>query len=903
MLLALSCSSGPKSKSGSPLLNKVNVKPEGKGPDLLTHEEAQTRAKQVARVGYQLWFAIDPELPEYSGRSVLFFVVRDKAPGSSVTVDFKGGKIQNVTVNGTVWDSEKIGKQSDFRGIRIPLSELSTGSNRVEIAFTHPFSTSGDGLHRSVDPLDGKTYLYTNLEPFRAHQVFPCFDQPDLKATFELTAQVPDGWTVISNTLEREVAKVDGQMSWQFPMGVPLSTYLFALHAGPYVSWKNEWNGIPLRLMARRSLAKSIEDFKTPAEWFDITKFGLEFFTTDFGTRFPFTKYDQIIVPDFNISGMENAAAVTFTERFAFRQKPSEAERRRRASVILHEMAHMWFGDYVTMKWWNDLWLNESFATYYATIALDGYAKFSGVWQHFSSDIKEWAYSEDLRPLTFHPVVTPVRDTQEALSNFDAITYGKGAAVLHQLRTALGEENFREGLQRYFQKYAYRTATLDDFIRMLGEASGKDLKPWQRSWLETSGVDTVKAEWKCDGKKLSELKLVSQRANGNPLSRKHHTRIALFGAKAKKITQIPAEYGEGTTVISIDGSVACPEFVWPNDEDVDYAQVNFDERSLASVESFLKNANAWQRNLVWSVLTRMAQVDHTLSSDRYQALLVALLPVEKDLLVFESLMGSIGTHFWYLPESKRAEAIAAIEGIVLKLMKTSGAGSNAQLTIWKGFVNSVARSSKARALMLDWLHGRQKLSGFDLGVDRRWDLLEAIARIESVSEIESVPSLIEAELKRDSSRMGKRKALGVLVSQPVGSIKKEWLDRVLNSHPQDSKSAPRYEMADLKVVVKNLQRPGAAPSTGSGSAQESLLLPHLDQILAALPQLSKQEDTDLAEIVAGYTIPWVCETSVRDRLRSWIQSNAKDVTPVVLRSLQDAATDIDRCVQARGMGR
>lgn len=859
----------------------------GNGPDLLTYEEAQTRVKQVARVGYQLWFAIDPELPEYSGRSVIHFVLRDKAPGSSVSIDFNGGSVQNVIVNGTAWDTDKIGNRRDFRGIQIPLKELTVGSNRVEVAFKHSFSTSGDGLHRSTDPIDGKVYLYTNLEPFRAHQVFPCFDQPDLKATFELTAQVPDEWTVISNTLEREVSKVDGQKSWQFPMSVPLSTYLFALHAGPFSSWKSEWNGIPLRLFARRSLAKSIDEFNTPQEWFETTRYGLEFYTSDFGTRFPFTKYDQIMVPDFNISGMENAAAVTFTERFAFRQKPLESERRKRASVILHEMAHMWFGDFVTMKWWNDLWLNESFATFYSTIALDGYAKFPGVWQHFSSDIKDWAYGEDQRPLTFHPVVTPVRDTQEAVSNFDAITYGKGAAVLHQLRTMLGEDSFREGLQRYFQKYAYRTANLDDFMRMLGEASGQDLKSWQRSWLETSGADSLKAEWKCDGKKLSELKLVSKRAPGNSWARKHHTRVGLYGSKAKKIMQIATEYGEGSNVIALDSSVVCPEFIWPNDEDVDYTQVVIDEQSLAGVESYLKNAQtAWQRQLVWSALWRMVTVDHTLSADRYLSLFLTLLPGEKDLLLFASLTEDIGTLFWYLPETKRSAAISQTEAITLKFLHQAKAGSDAQLTYWKGFVKSVARSAKARTLMLDWLQGRAKLSGLDLGADRRWDLLEAIARI-ATDGPENVPALVDAELKRDSSRIGKRKALGVLAAQPLTPVKKEWMDRILGKTPHT------YEMADLKAVAKNLQR--------EGTAQETLLLPYLENVLEALPELSKKEDTDLADIVAAYTLPMVCEAAVRDRLQAWVQSHSKEITPDAFRSVQDTVTNIDRCVKARNL--
>jgi aminopeptidase N len=297
-------------------------------------------------------------------------------------------------------------------------------------------------------------------------------------------------WQVVTNTLSKDTNHVDGRKSWQFPPSPVFSTYVFALHAGPYAFWKANANGIPIRLFARKSLAKYVDH----QEWLKITQQGLMFYGTQFGYPYPFAKYDQIIVPDFNEGAMENVGAVTFSERYIFRTKVTQDKHMRRADTILHEMAHMWFGDLVTMRWWNGLWLNESFATFMSSWAIDQATQFTGIWQTFFTDIKTWAYRED-QLVTTHPIELPVPDTDHAEANFDGITYGKGASTLKQLSFYLSEDDFREGLQRYFQKYAFKNTTLTDFIQMLSEASSQDLSKWQHSWLQTTGVNTIQTAW------------------------------------------------------------------------------------------------------------------------------------------------------------------------------------------------------------------------------------------------------------------------------------------------------------------------------------------------------------------------------------------------------------------------
>ena len=517
-ILAAGCAGSNAAKSYDPRTASATPGKPGVPPTALTRELAWLRAHQVSQVSYVLWFGVDEEHEDFDGRAVVNFELRDlrrslttpvagkgtepphdpshepshdlykdlKELAQVIALDFEGGTIHSISINGAMVDPKELpgkhGSRYDGHRVYFNANELAaSGANRIEIGFSHPFATDGYGFERYRDPVDKQVYVYTNFEPYGAHRMFPCFDQPDLKASFELTVEAPEEWEVIANTMERDVSTVDGRKSWAFPLSPVISPYVFALHAGPFQVWKQDANGIPMRLFARRSLKPYID----PKDWFEPTKRGLEFYSGLFAYPYPYSKYDEIIAPDFTAGAMENVAAITFSERYISRSTPTTEDRRDIASVILHEMAHQWFGDLVTMKWWNGLWLNESFATFMSAKSLDEATDFQGSWLSFNRG-KNNAYWED-QLVTTHPIEVPVSDTDQAESIFDGISYGKGASVLKQLMFYLGDDDFSEGLRRYFQKYALRNTTTHDFIKTLSEASGKDLAKWQKTWLQTSG--------------------------------------------------------------------------------------------------------------------------------------------------------------------------------------------------------------------------------------------------------------------------------------------------------------------------------------------------------------------------------------------------------------------------------
>ena len=349
--------------------------------------------------------------------------------------------------------------------------------NAVRVVYEHDYDHTGDGLHQFIDPEDGSEYLYTNLEPYSAHRLFPCFDQPDLKATYALTVDAPAEWELVANSEEAEREQLgDGWLRRRFATTEPFSSYLFALIAGPYHVVRDEHRGVPLGFFCRRSLVEHLDE----DELFEVTKQGLDFYADFFDYAYPFGKYDQIFVPEFNAGAMENVGAVTHSERMVFRDPPTENQRLGRAEVLLHEMAHMWFGNLVTMRWWNDLWLNESFATYMAYLSMVEATRFSSAWQAFNSGMKAWAYRQD-QLVTTHPIAGQVRDTDETFLNFDGITYGKGASVLKQLVAAVGVDGFREGMRVYFRRHAFGNTTLAEFLDAIGEGAGRDLHGWGRA--------------------------------------------------------------------------------------------------------------------------------------------------------------------------------------------------------------------------------------------------------------------------------------------------------------------------------------------------------------------------------------------------------------------------------------
>ena len=481
--------------------------------DALDKTTADARKTRISNLEYDALVDVTDD-EALSGEVRIQFDLSDAS--SDLTVDFMGGTVGSIVVNG-------VASTADYNGyfITLPAAQLQPGANTVEIAYRRPYGNDGTGLHRFVDPEDGLTYLYTYLWPYYANRVLPSFDQPNLKANFSLRVLAPEGWTVVSMNPGTAESAVDGKQLWTFTKTPKIATYMFSLHAGPYTVWSDDSGDVPLRLMARQSLAAYV-----PAEeWFEITQKGMGFYGRYFDIPYPFEKFDQLIVPEFNIGGMENAAAVTFTE-YVVQTRPSDrAERERRASLLLHELAHMWFGNLVTHDWWNGMWLNESFATQMAALALIETTEFQDQWHGYFTDSKKAAYQRDSR-VTTHPIEMPVAATDQFTELFDAITYQKGGSVLKQLQHRVGAENYRLGVSAYLKENAYGTTVLADFIGHQGKRAGIDLTDWSNEWLMTTGFNTLAVETECDDEVLRSLTVVQSAPGADPVLRTHEVEVA-----------------------------------------------------------------------------------------------------------------------------------------------------------------------------------------------------------------------------------------------------------------------------------------------------------------------------------------------------------------------------------------
>src|SRR5436190_6175488 len=499
----------------------------------LTRDEARDRAGLLDVVSYQV--ELDLTAGEETFPSVSTVLFRCSRPGAASFINLTAPAVSEILLNG-----EPVGIDA-FDGDRIALAPLAA-ENELRVVAHCAYSRSGEGMHRFADPVDGGVYLYTDLETFDAHRVYACFDQPDLKASFELTVTAPDGWQVISN-MAPDVAGApagdsataggapgdgapgDGAVRrWHFPPSPVMSTYITAVAAGPYHVVRAEHDGTPLDIYCRASLAAYLD----PDEIFEVTRQGFDYFHGAFGVRYPFGKYDQLFVPEYKAGAMENAGCVTFLEDYIFRSRVTESERETRAETILHEMAHMWFGDLVTMRWWDDLWLNESFATWAGTVAQAEATRWPDAWTTFAQDWKAWAYRQDQLPST-HPIAADIPDIEAVEVNFDGITYAKGAAVLKQLVAYVGIDNFLAGVRRYFAQHAWSNATLGDLLAALEEASGRDLVSWSKAWLEAAGVNTLRPEFQTGADGLfTSLDVLQVAPASHPVLRPNRIAIGLY---------------------------------------------------------------------------------------------------------------------------------------------------------------------------------------------------------------------------------------------------------------------------------------------------------------------------------------------------------------------------------------
>ncbi len=549
----------------------------------------------------------------YGGTARLRFPVTG---AGDLFLDFRGGEVTRLIVNGRAVTPERPGHRIHLPG------DLLRATTEVEVAYENEYDHGGDGFHHFTDPEDGEEYAYSNFEPFEAHRLFPCFDQPDLKGTYAVTVRAPADWAIIANAPARSVVPVgDGRREHLFAPTPPISSYLVAVIAGPFAGVHTRHRGTPLGIWTRRSLAR----FMDADEVFEVTRQGLDFFAALFDHPFPFAKYDQVFVPEFNSGAMENVGAVTFSEHYVYRDPPTATQRLMRAETALHELAHMWFGDLATMRWWDDLWLNESFATYVSNLALAEATRFDGAWRAFHADMKRWGYQADARSTT-HPVSGVVPDTDATFYNFDGITYGKGASVIKQLVAEIGPEAFRAGLRTYFRRHAWGNATLADFLAALEEGAGRPLHDWSRRWLETASLNTIEATWTSRDGLVERLQLTQDAPEDHPTLRPHALELALVRAAGDgpaEVDVVPARLEGAEAWIEAAAGRPAPDLVFPNHGDHGYARVLLDPASLAAVPRVLGQIDdPLLRQLLWGTLWEMIR------SARYSSL--AFLELVRD---------------------------------------------------------------------------------------------------------------------------------------------------------------------------------------------------------------------------------------------------------------------------------
>ena len=838
------------------------------GPNRLGQTEAEARAAQISDVRYALALSLQPGGGDYEGDLTIAF--RHAAPGEGTFLDCTGKSIDRLELNGeevaaAAWESNRLRLDG----------ALLQDQNSVRIRYTNTFDRTGAGFHYFADPEDGQEYVYTNFEPYEAHRLLPCFDQPDIRARLRLSVSAPADWTVIANNGETESAtEADGRIRHAFAETPPIATYLFAVVAGPYDRFESQWGSVPLGFYARRSLRQHVDS----DELFEVTKQGLTYFSEFFDFPYPFDKYDQIFVPEFNAGAMENVGAITFSERMVFRDPPTDLQRLNRAEVILHEMAHMWFGDLVTMRWWNDLWLNESFATYMSYLAISEATRFDHAWQAFNSRMKGWAYHQD-QLVTTHPIAGVVPDTDATFLNFDGITYGKGAAVLKQLAATIGPEAFRAGMRHYFQSYAWQNTTLSQFLGALEHGAQRDLKEWARLWIETEGLNTLESSWQANGE-LTALSVEQRAEDDHPVLRPHSLTLALIGsddAGAPLVQDaIPAQVDGARTVIEAAIGRAAPDCVFPNHDDHAYAKIALDARSLAYVRDRIERfADPLLRQLLWRTLWDMVR-DQEFRSTDYLALVREKIAFEEELELIETVLGNAHAAIaWFVPEGQRVdEADSLFEIAWARLF--AAPDKNRRIS-WARAAVAAAQQPQTVLRMLELVDRGSGIDGFELDQEMRWSLtVKQIAY-----GIPGGEERLAQESGRDPSDRGRRAAARAATAAPDAGRKAAAWERF---------SADRE--ASLHMI-------GAAMGGFLWAHQAELLDPYVGRFMEEVRGVFQSRDKDFANLYFGALFPhYRPDDAVIGRTEALLASLG-DEDPSLRRKLLEALDDLQRARACR----
>ena len=843
-------------------------------PRALSLAESRERARLIVVSSYAVDLDLSRGSEVFGSRTVARFSC--SSPGAASFVEIRAARLVSANLNGRPLGDHQLTAN------RLTLVDLQA-DNELVVEAEMTYSRTGEGMHLFIDPIDAETYVGAYLGVDNAQRVFANFDQPDLKATISASVTAPVGWTVVSN-MRRRVATAEGR--WEFATTPPLSTYLFVVVAGRLHTVEAEHRGTQFALYSRQSLAHYL-DAEAP-EIFGITHACFDRYAEIFDEPYPFDSYDQAFVPELNWGALESPGCVTFRDDFVYRSAVTEAQRLDRGMVIAHEMAHMWFGDLVTMRWWDDLWLSESFAEYMGFQVLAEATRFTDTWTAFAMANKTWGYDADQRPST-HPVApdaVEVADTQTALANFDGISYAKGASALRQLVAWLGEDIFLSGVNDFLGRHRFGVGTLADLLNSLSRASGLDVHRWADRWLRTAGVDTLRV---VRGDEAGPGRVHIE----HPGLRPHRVILGLYDREAddptrlvlRRRTLLTLPEGSGSTAVDLADREARPDLMLLNDGDVSYAKIRFDASSLASaVDGLGTIPDPLSRAVIWSTVRDLVR-DGELSPKDYLSLVSRHLPMEDDISIVHGVLGFARHHVIdrYLNPSGRTTALTTLGDTGRAILERSdhAAASGLRLAAVRGVIDAAVSLENVQELG-DWLTADSVPGGPALDADLRW---RTLLRLSVLGGADS--KAIEDELVRDTSGAGPEGAARCRAALPTLAAKNAaW--EVMFGGGQEADVPSTYLVA---ATAQGFWQP----------EQRELLAPYVGRYFPAAVEVAARRGSSVAAAIGGAGFPFhdVDQATLRAGEHCLTDGAA---TAALERQLADQLDDLRRALRVSWRG-
>jgi len=841
----------------------------------LTRAEAEARATTVSTEAYVIELDLTTSEETFRSSSTVTFTA---TPGAETFIDLIAPEVLSITLNG-----EDLDVATHFADSRITLPNLRE-HNELTVVANCAYMNTGEGLHRFVDPEDGEVYLYSQFEVADTRRVYAVFEQPDLKATFQFTVKAPKHWHVVSNSPTPEAQPVDDASSvWSFAPTVRIPCYVTAIVAGPYHRVEGSVLSRKGRLGADVYCRKALADYLDADVILDDTQRGFEFYEKHFEMDYPFEKYDQLFVPEFNAGAMENAGCVTLLEDYVFRSKTAKAKIERRTVTVLHELAHMWFGDLVTMKWWNDLWLNESFAEFASTLATAEVTQYKNAWVTFNSLEKSWAYRQDQLPST-HPIMANIRDLEDVEVNFDGITYAKGASVLRQLVAWVGQEAFFTGVAEYFRKHHHANATLGDLLAELQAASGRDLSGWSDVWLEKAGVTTLRPVIETDDSGVITKFAITQEVPAEwPTQRPHRLRVGGYDVVEGRLERVWIEEldidGESTDVPQLVG-IQRPALVLVNDDDLAYAKVRLDDESLATAVSLLDTLPPLPRSLVLAAAWDMTR-DAEMPARQFVSLVLGNIAAETESTVVLVLLRQLNTtlSLYVTPEESEAETHKAADAL-WQLTLGAEPGSDNQLQFIKAFAG-LASTDEQLDVLEQILDDKLHLEDLPIDADLAWDILSALVAGGRADE-----TAIDLQLSKDATASGQRRAAHARAALPTDAGKRAAWDALINPKPgEELPNAIQFEA-----------------TSGFNRANDwKLLEPYADEYFAMLRRTYSERTNETAQnLIEGlYPIELAGRVKdLQDKADAWLAAN-DDAHDALKRMVIEGRDSVRRALEAQ----